>query len=161
MTRLSVLHVGRGLIDAAEVVSLDSGRPLLEFGGYLVAALAPYPPVQIVLTTSWLQTLGAEKTEAFLPPELRRRVVGNTLSVVPRLSEFRNGSDRTWVIIRHARGMKISNWLAIDDSAHGVPDGYQQHFLRTDSQAALGASEIRRQLGAWLASHADAQGAKC
>jgi len=145
-----VLNIGHGLVDHNGFITLDSGRPLFEYAAYLVDVLAPWPQVQIIVTTSWLRTLGAEKTIALLPDELRRRVVGTTLGTPPRFSEFKDGTAKTMTVIRHAAKYGLTRWLVLDDEAWGVPSGYEQHFLHTDSDTALGASEVRKQLREWL-----------
>jgi hypothetical protein len=148
-----VLNVGHGLVDENSNVTLDSGRGLFEFAPYLADALAPWPQIQIIVTTSWLQTLGAEKTIALLPGPLRRRVAGTTLGTPPRLSEIRNGSAKAMTIVRHAVKHGMTKWLALDDEAWGVPSGFEQHFLHTDSDTALGAPRARQQLREWLAAN--------
>jgi hypothetical protein len=145
-----VLNVGHGLIDEAGDIALDTGRRPFEFVPYLVDILAPYSQVQLVLTTSWLQTLGAGRTIALLPDHLRRKVVGTTLGTPPRLGEIKDGTAKTMAIIRHAAKHGLMKWLALDDEAWGVPSGYEQHFLHTDSNTALGAPEVRKHLREWL-----------
>ena len=54
------LHSGHAFLDTDGQVTLESGRLLLEYAPLLVEMLDPYPVVQIVLTTSWLQTLPTE-----------------------------------------------------------------------------------------------------
>jgi hypothetical protein len=148
-----VLNIGHGLVDHNGVITLDSGRPLFEFAPHLVDVLAPWPQVQIIVTTSWLQTLGAEKTIALLPVELRRRVVGTTLETPPRLSEISNGSAKAMTVIRHAVKHGLTTWLALDDEAWGVPSDFEQHFLHTDPDTALCAPGARKQLREWLAAN--------
>ncbi|WP_408415564.1 HAD domain-containing protein [Paraburkholderia caledonica] len=145
-----VLNRGHGILDELGNTTLDTCRPLLEYAPYLVDVLTPYPKVQIVLTTSWLHSLGAGKTIALLPDELRHRVVGTTLGTPPRICEFRDGTAKTMSVIRHAAKYFLTTWLAIDDEAWGVPSGFEQHFLHTKSDTALGASTARRQLREWL-----------
>jgi hypothetical protein len=147
-----VLNIGHGLVDDNGVVTLDSSRPLFEFASYLVDVLTPWPQVQVIVTTSWLQTLGAEKTIALLPGHLRSRVVGTTLHTPPRFGEVKDGTAKTMTAIRHAAKHCLTTWLVVDDEAWGVPPGFEQHFLRTDPETALGAPEARKRLGEWLES---------
>ncbi|WP_404983211.1 MULTISPECIES: HAD domain-containing protein [unclassified Caballeronia] len=147
-----VLNVGHGLVGDDGVVTLDSGRELFEHAPILINFLTSQPMVQIVLTTSWLQTLGAERTTELLPDELRRRVVGTTRETPPRLAELRDGSAKAWVPIHHARKHAIRLWLALDDEAWGVPSGFEHHFLRTSSETGLGALDVQRKLQLWLAA---------
>jgi hypothetical protein len=146
-----VLNVGHGVVDHNGVITLDSGRPPFEYAPYLVDILAPWPQVQIILTTSWLRSLGDEKTVALLPDELRRRVVDTTLHTPPRFGEIKDGTGKTMCVIRHSKKRGLTKWLALDDEAWGVPPGFEQHFLHTKSETALGALEARKQLREWLA----------
>ncbi|MFL9889343.1 HAD domain-containing protein [Paraburkholderia sp. RL17-383-BIF-A] len=145
-----VLNVGHGLINEVGDIALDTGRRPFEFVPYLVDILAPYSQVQLVLTTSWLQSLGAGRTIALLPDHLRRKVVGTTLGTPPRLGEIKDGTAKTMSIMRHAAKHGVAKWLALDDDAWGVPPGFEEHFLHTDSETALGSPEARKQLREWL-----------
>ena len=89
------LHIGRGIRDVDGRVTLDSGRPLFEYAPLLIEMLVPYPDVQIVLTTSWLDTLPAETVIGYLPSKLARRVVDTTKGRKARVSYMLNGSGRT------------------------------------------------------------------
>jgi hypothetical protein len=146
-----VLNVGHGVVDHNGVITLDSGRPLFEYAPYLVDVLAPYPQVQVVLTTSWLQTLGVEKTISLLPDQLCRRVVDTTLHTSPRLGEVKEGTAKTMTVLRHAAKHGLMKWLALDDEAWGVPREFEPHFLHTKSETALGVPEARKHLQEWLA----------
>ncbi|MFM0168839.1 HAD domain-containing protein [Paraburkholderia sediminicola] len=151
-----VMHVGHGLLHDDGRVSLDSGRPLFQYAPYLVDVLSPWPGAQIILTTSWLSTLGAERIVQMLPFELRRRVVGNTLATPPRFGEIRDGTARTGVAIRHALRLGLQRWLVVDDELYGIPPQCAHRFLRTSPESALGAPETRKQLEAWLAANGKA-----
>lgn len=145
-----VRHVGEGLIDSAGTITLDSGSRQFEFAAYLADLLAPYPVVQIILTTAWVATLGEVRTAALLPPELSARVVGTTLLHPPRMGEVRSGTGRTMSILRHARAFGIETWLAVGDDLYGIPGGEERHFLRVPPDTALGTPDVRRALREWL-----------
>ncbi|MCC8402014.1 hypothetical protein LJ655_08925 [Paraburkholderia sp. MMS20-SJTN17] len=139
-----VLHIGHGLVDDEGIVTLDSGHTPLEFAFFLEDIIAPWPQVQIILTTTLLRTLGAEKTIALLPDELRQRVVDTTRS---RMVE--NIKSKTLSTIVYSTERRLTNWLAVDDGAWTVPR-YAEHYLCTDSEAALDDSIMRRRLRIWL-----------
>jgi hypothetical protein len=150
------LHVGNAYIDDKEEISLDTGRPLLEFAPLLVELLAPYPDVDIVLTTSWARRLPEKRVISYLPPELRSRVVGTTSRIKPRRSYVLDGTERTDVIRSYAYGKRLKHWLAIDDAVFGVekferePGELTPHFLLLNP--ALGISDVKplQQIGQWL-----------
>jgi len=150
------LHAGHGLIDQNDQITLDSGRPLFEFAPLLVEMLGPYPSVEIVLTTSWLQKLPTETVISYLPPELARRVVDTTKGIKPRLSYVLDGSERTYVIASYAHGHRLKNWLAIDDSvfrAHQFgrePGELLEHFLLLDSTRGISDESAQQRIREWL-----------
>ncbi|WP_207001344.1 HAD domain-containing protein [Trinickia mobilis] len=151
-----VLHVGEGLIDTDGTISLDSGGRLFEFVPYLADLLAPYPDVQLILTTAWVSTLGEARTAELLPVELSGRVAGTTLRYPARMGEVNAGIGRTMSILRHAVACGIETWLAVGDDLYGVPSGKEDHFLRVPSDTALGTPSVRHALREWLAANATA-----
>jgi len=150
------LHVGHALMDASGLVTLDSGRPLFEYAPLLVEILRPYPAVQIVLTTSWLQTLPTEEVISFLPVELAQRVVDTTRDRKARLSYMLNGSGRTDIITCYAIGKGLKQWLAIDDSVCGAyhfgrePGEHVQNFLLLDSTRGISDEGTQQRIRDWL-----------
>ncbi|MHA6829374.1 HAD domain-containing protein [Ralstonia pseudosolanacearum] len=153
------LHVGHALLDTTSgQVSLDSGRPLLEFAPLLADLLEPYPEVEIVLTTSWLQRLSTEQVASYLPTSLARRVVATTRAVKPRLSYVLDGTERTYIITSYAYDKGLKNWLAIDDSVYGadhvgrVPGELVDHFLLLDSARGISDEGAQQRIRDWLAS---------
>ena len=151
------LHVGHALIDAQNQISLNSGHPLFEFASLLVEMLAPYPAVEIVLTTSWLQILPLEEVVAYLPSELADRVVGTTKDIRPRLGELKSGTDRTAAIASYAYGKHLRNWLAVDDSVHGAykfgrePGELLHHFVLLDAERGISDEQAQQRIRSWLA----------
>lgn len=159
------LHAGHALLDGEDHITLDSGRPLFEFAPLLVEMLRPYATVEIVLTTSWLQSLPMDRVVAYLPPELARRVVGTTKDIKPRLSYEQSGAGRTDVISSYAYGKRLKNWLAIDDAVFGAykfgrePGELVQHFLLVDSAHGINDEVAQRRIREWLVEvHGDGNG---
>ncbi|ALB95276.1 hypothetical protein AM256_17660 [Burkholderia pseudomallei] len=150
------LHAGHALLDDSGRIVLDSGRPLFEFAPLLVEMLRPYPLVEIVLTTSWLQSLPTDKVIAHLPPELARRVVGTTKNIKSRLSYEQSGAARTDIIAGYAFGKRLKNWLAIDDSVFGAykfgrePGELVHHFLLLDSTRGISDDSAQQRIQEWL-----------
>jgi hypothetical protein len=150
------LHVGHALLDGNEHVTIDSRRALFEFAPVLVEILEPYPDVEIVLTSSWLQSMSTEKVISYLLPELARRVVGTTRDMKPRFSCLQNGSGRTDVIARYAFWKGQRNWLAIDDSVHGAyhvgrePGELVPHFVLLGSARGIGDENAQQCIRQWL-----------
>jgi hypothetical protein len=79
----------------------------------------PFTDVKIILSTSWVRTLGYEFTVQQLPPALQARVVGTIwqgelLQHPPRTRYDAIQSDAA------ARG--LDRWLALDDDQDGWPE---------------------------------------
>jgi transcriptional regulator with XRE-family HTH domain len=150
------LHAGHALVDESGQIALDSGRRLFEFAPLLVEILEPYPSVEIVLTTSWLQTLPAEKVISYLPAELVRRVVGTTQGRKARFSYLRDGTGRTDIITCYAFGKRLKHWLAIDDSVHGAhrfgsePGELVRNFVLLDSTRGISDEGAQQRIRDWL-----------
>ncbi|MGC5880946.1 HAD domain-containing protein [Ralstonia pseudosolanacearum] len=150
------LHAGQALLDNDGRVTLDSGRQLLEFAPLLVEMLRPYPSVEIVLTTSWLQALPVDVVISYLPQELAQRVVDTTKNIKPRLSYEHSGAGRTDVIVSYTYGKRLKNWLALDDSAYGAskfgrePGELTDHFLLLDSALGISDDSAQRRIRQWL-----------
>ncbi|MEX3929166.1 HAD domain-containing protein [Paraburkholderia sp. BR10936] len=152
------LHVGTAYIDDRGDITLDSGRPLLEFAPLLEELLVGYPKIEIVLTTSWLTKMPVQKVIDALPAALRRRVVGTTGDVKPRWSYLLAGTERTDVIIRYAAGKRLRNWLAIDDAVFGIeragfgaPGELVEHFVLLDPAIGINDRDVLSRIAKWLA----------
>ncbi|MCX5543868.1 HAD domain-containing protein [Paraburkholderia sp. CNPSo 3076] len=151
------LHIGHSYLGDDGEITLDTGRPLLEFAPLLADLLEPYPAVEIVLTTSWIKTLPVGVVGSYLPPSLALRVVGSTRDVKPRLSYVLDGTDRTYVISSFALGKGLRHWLALDDAAHGAyhfgpePGSLVNHFLLLDGAQGISDVSAQRRIREWLA----------
>lgn len=73
-----VLHPDAVYREGERVVLRADGFCLFEWAEILGALLAPYPPLQIVLSTSWERVLGFHAARSHLSESLRRRLVGAT-----------------------------------------------------------------------------------
>nr|CUV27132.1 conserved protein of unknown function [Ralstonia solanacearum] len=158
------LHRGHALLEASGQVSLDTGNPLFEFAPQLERLLNPYPRVEIVLTTSWLDTLPFEKVVSYLPPLLAKRVVGTTQGIKPRFGYLQGGSARTYIIRSYVFEHRLKNWLAIDDAVYGAYHlstdllDLESHLVLLDPLQGIGAPESQRRIEDWLAELRSAAG---
>lgn len=127
------------------------GVSLFEWAPVLEDLLAPYPNLQIVLSTSWVRVLGYDEACSWLSEILRQRVVGATWHRHgPRGWEYLSRFEQIHRnVARHGHG----KWLAIDDNGDGWADEHRERLVLTDSQLGLGAvtaqDELREKL-AWL-----------
>jgi hypothetical protein len=123
-----------------DAVFLERGRPVLrvEDGLFMwaelrVNALASYPRVRIVLSTSRVRELRFSRARDFLPDALRSRVIGATWwDQATRYQQIRRYVDRT----------RLPNWIAVDDNPEGWGDTDQDHLIRTDSEHGLSDPDV-------------------
>lgn len=112
---------------------------LFEHVELLEQLLAPYPTVQIVLSTSWVRRYGMTKSAKFLGP-LRERVIGTTFHSrmdVELFSEMPRGLQ-VWSDVVRRRPAK---WLALDDVDDGWPAEAQGNFLKTNDVLGISAPD--------------------
>jgi hypothetical protein len=114
---------------------LGQGHEFFEHAKQLCTVLAPYPRVQIILSTSWVRMLGYDRASKQLPKELQARIIGATHhSGMPRddFVSMRRGGQ----VLADVRRRQPSAWVALDDDAEG-PAGYQDHLVQTDPAMGL------------------------
>lgn len=92
---------------------LVKGAGLFEHCNRLEAALAPFPKVQIVLSTSWREHFRPGSLLKFLPPSLADRVIGQT----PHCDKFGGVGSRLCEILAYLEGNGLAGepWVALDD----------------------------------------------
>jgi hypothetical protein len=147
------LNIGSAVVDDAGLITLESGRELFEFAPLLVELLAPYPHIQIVLTTSWVSRIGRDAVVSHLPDVLRYRVVDDITRVRSRMGEVQDGTDRASRILRHVWAHGVLSWLVLDDRAWGVPIGYAGHFVHLSPESGINSPDARSRLKSWLHEH--------
>ncbi len=158
--------------DAAYLVG---GKPELRAEGELFMwapilqdILAPYPQVEIVLSTSWVHVLGSfTRTRAYLPCGLATRVIGATWhSAMARHHEGTHRTDVSWFselsryeqIARYVSraGPRAESWLAIDDNCEGWHADLRSHIIETNSALGLSETNVQLALSTQLAEWAQA-----
>jgi hypothetical protein len=91
---------------------IKNGYTLFEHAERLVAVLAPYPHIQIVLSTSWREHFRPHRLLSFLPAELAHRVIGQT----PVCDDIGGVGSRLCDIHAYIEGNNVTApWIAIDD----------------------------------------------
>lgn len=147
-------------------VYLVRGRPMLRDEGHLFMwaplledALSPFPDVQIVLSTSWVQKLNFRRASNFLPEALRRRIIGATwhskMAEEIDYSHWWNAATRHQQIRRYVNRAELTNWIAIDDDGEGWSTGDANKLILTDSQKGLSDAKLLLQLSIKLRLHDD------
>jgi hypothetical protein len=119
------------------VLKMD-GHELFEWAELLADTLDDHQDVRIVLSTSWVWTIGFDKSKSRLPVRLRERVIGSNWhsSMNQRDWKLMSRFDQISVYVnRHRLG---NNWLAIDDDNYEWPINMKHHLIHTHEHDALG-----------------------
>lgn len=104
---------------------------LFQHADLLTDLLAPFPEVQIVLSTSWAVRYGVTGAAKRLPPELRSRVIGGTFhNRHMRKDEFQ-WLPRGQQVIEDVQRRQPRDWLALDDNEDGWTEPHFKHWVQT------------------------------
>jgi hypothetical protein len=111
-------------------LSAPDGYVLFQHAELLERMLAPYPQVQIVLSTSWVRRYGCARSAKQLRPALRARVIGATFHSKMNELEFaeKPRGVQVWedVLKRRPR-----DWLALDDDGLDWPECGIEKYVKT------------------------------
>jgi hypothetical protein len=129
--------------------------PLLE---NILDEYDPHSHIKIILSSSWVRSLGYSQTLKKMTPGLRRRVKGATWHSSMKKSDGRpysrsvdpfNGLPRwqqiDWYVKRH----QVLHWIAIDDlhsNTETWPDSLRDHLIWTDGAKGLGCENVQSEL---------------
>jgi hypothetical protein len=128
------------------------GHKLFESVPVLEDAIARYPALKIVLSTTWVQTFGFEQARARLSQGLQVRVIGAT---------YNPDSPNAWRFSRMTRYDTISHdvaqrkpdrWLAVDDDALGWPQNEYDALSLVPAALGLACPTAQALLRARLAA---------
>ncbi|ACD18251.1 conserved hypothetical protein [Paraburkholderia phytofirmans PsJN] len=146
-----VLHRGGAYRTKRGIISSDPSRiRLFEYAEILAAILAPYPGLELVLSTSWVKALGFNRARDVLPvAELRAKVVGATYHSKFDDAQFWGGIGRGVQVLRYVNRHRLVHWLALDDMNDGFDDELGR-LVRCDSDKGLGDPNVQEILKAAL-----------
>lgn len=134
-------------------VSHSGDKPVLAEGNFrlferasdLVSLLAPYPDIDIVLSTEWVQNYGVETAIRYLPQALQERVVGTT-------NEF-NDNSLKWAALskfdkiqRYVTGRRVGGWLAVQHDDGGWPESFMTHLVSPHNELGIADKQTRNRL---------------
>jgi hypothetical protein len=116
---------------------------LFAFADVLESLLAPYPALQIVLSTSWVEAIGFEAALNSLPlASLRARVVGSTFNPEEDLIRTWREIPRGQQVRRHVQRHGIKRWLALDDMREGF-EGVESQLVHCQPGVGLGDKDVQ------------------
>lgn len=126
-----------------------AGHCLFEYAECLVEALAPYPEVAIVLSTSWVRVLSYSQAKAYLPEALRSRVIGATFHSAMNKFEF-DAMTRGAQVLADATRRAATNWVALDDDDEGWGAAASPHLVLTERTSGLSEPQTLKELSGKL-----------
>lgn len=122
-----------------------AGHSLFEYAEVLVEALAPYPHVAIVLSTSWVRVLSYSQARAYLPEALRSRVIGATFHSAMNKFEF-DAMSRGAQVLADATRRSATSWVALDDDEDGWFRATAKHLVLTNGHKGLSDLRVATEL---------------
>ncbi|SEK07254.1 HAD domain-containing protein [Paraburkholderia diazotrophica] len=140
------LHRGDAYRTPNGIVSSHPSIQLFEYAHILAEAIAPYPDLELVLSTSWVKAIGFNRARDSLPlPELRSRVIGATYHTKFYDRHVWNQIPRGEQIRRYVGRHHLASWLAIDDRDDGFGNA-RAHLVLCDTSNGLGREDTQHAL---------------
>lgn len=118
------------------VLKMD-GHNLFEHADTLASALDAHRDVDVVLSTSWVWTIGFCQSKARLPAPLQERIIGSTWNSSMN-RHYWNSLTRYEQIKMYVNRHQVKNWIAIDDNDFKWPEKKRQHLIYTNEYGGLG-----------------------
>lgn len=144
----SVYRIGDEIFLARREVSLFEWAPLL------VYALAPYPSVQLVLSTSWVRVVGFDKAKDWLPDELQSRTLDATWH--SRLGHRWESLSRYEQVCQYVQQHSCDRWVALDDDVRHWGGTHRENLVATSPNGGLAEPGKLEELTQKLAKLIDA-----
>jgi hypothetical protein len=135
-----VLHPSEVFWSPLRGVHLDSrmhGHALFENLPLLMEALANFPQVRVVLSTSWVPSRGLDGTLEQLPIELRQRIIGATFDAEQMIHERWASVARGYQVLDDVRRRRPARWVALDDDVADWPEEHVDKLIATDGVLGL------------------------
>ena len=130
-------------------LSAPDGYVLLQHAELLKRMLAPYPQVQIVLSTSWVRRYGCARSAKQLRPALRARVIGATFDSKMNELEF-SEKPRGMQVWEDVLKRRPRDWLALDDDWLDWPECCSDKYVRTHLSEGLSDTAVQEILATKL-----------
>ncbi len=115
---------------------------LFQHADLLAQLLAPYPQVQIVLSTSWAMHFGVAEAARRLPPELKARVIGGTFDARHMNKDEFHMLPRGAQVIADVQRRQPRDWLALDDAEDGWSGPHAAHCVQTHMYEGISDPEV-------------------
>lgn len=152
-----VLHPSRAFM-GQHGPELAGDGSLFMWAGMLAEVLDEHPGVQIVLSTSWARRLPYMQVRDYLPPMLRRRVIGSTWHRIRTEEDYSRGltlsywqtASRYQQVRRWVDLCRVTRWLAIDDDAAEWAEADHARLIHTNGETGLSDPAVLARLSELL-----------
>lgn len=128
-------HPRRGVYIRTPGYRLFEHVPLLE------AALAPFPEVKIVLSTSWVRYRRFSDSAKRLGPVLREKVIGATYHTRMNRQGFES-LPRGIQVLNDVARRRPKSWVALDDDLENWIPEYRDYLIHCDNVLGLSAPGV-------------------
>jgi hypothetical protein len=128
-------HPRRGVYIQTPGYRLFEHVPLLE------AALAPFPEVSVVLSTSWVRYRRFSDSAKRLGPNLRERVIGATFHSQMSRQGFES-LPRGIQVLNDVARRRPRFWVALDDDLENWVPEYRDHLIHCDNVLGISAPGV-------------------
>lgn len=131
-------------------MSAPPGYILFQHVDLLEHILAPYPAVQIVLSTTWARVYGYSRSAKRLPPALKSRVIGATFHSNMDEANF-TAEPRGMQVWNDVLRRKPKDWIALDDDFLDWPAWCLDKYVRTHEMEGISEPSVEAELRQKLA----------
>ena len=145
-------HARRGIYMSPDAAP---GRTLFEWLPILENALAPFPDVKLVLSSTWCIWPGYGATLKRFPEELRQRFIGGTFhkrvhrADPQALADFKS-LPRGQQVVNDVFRRRPKAWLALDDDVDRWPEWARGNLVQCDGSTGLSSPAVQAELFAKL-----------
>lgn len=116
---------------------------LFQHAELLASLLAPFPQIEIVLSSSWVLQYGLTGAAKRLPEKLQRRVIGGTFhSRHMQRDAFQFEKLRGEQVYEDVLRRRPRDWIALDDSVEGWPSEAVGHFIQTNPEEGISDPKV-------------------
>lgn len=141
-------HPGKGIHMSPHEAA---GHTLFEWLPILEEALAPYPTVALVLSSTWCIRPGYGATLKRFPTSLRSRFIGGTYhkrvhGVDPWNQSMFRRTPRGVQVQEDAQRRRPRHWIALDDDLEDWPQAFRSHLVACEGTTGLSDPKVQWEL---------------
>ena len=141
-----VLHPNNVYMTPTGIVLRSDGHNLFEHAELLADLLDPYPDVRIVLSTSWVWSVGFDEAKTRLPERLQTKIHGATFNPENEDRTLWRMYSRWFQVNQYVQQNNIQSWVAVDDDDRCWPEDRRHHLVHTSESEGIGDKVVQDEL---------------